>query len=150
MTEQDKKFKEKFSRDYPIEVYGETAYKILMNDYVRMEFSRAELKFFSELGLIDLDDPELQEILVEEGKEIPFGQPKDKTCEDILEEYQIYGFAKIKDQIENGEIISDLENEIKEEFYKQKNEIRRERMLKDPEEERDEDKDESLFAQLVR
>ena len=149
MTEQEKKFREKFNRDYPIEKYGETAYKILMNDYVRMEFSREELKFFNELGLIDLDDPELQDILIEEGKEIPFGQPRNKVCEDILDEYQLYGFAKIKNQIEKGVVKSELEDMIKEEFRKLKYEKWREEKLNTGKE-IDNSREETFFEQLVR
>ncbi len=60
-------------------------------------------------------------------KEGSMGKAKDEVCKDIFEEYSLYGLVKITSQIENGTLPSELEKQIREAMYAQKNELRRNR-----------------------
>ena len=61
MTFRQKEFLEK----YPIEIYGSTFLKILLNDQFRMELSEEDLKFLKAFNMISDDDFELAALRVD-------------------------------------------------------------------------------------
>lgn len=55
--------KDVFLTKYPIEIYGSTMLKVMLNDLFRMEMTQEDLKFLKDLNMVANDDFELYEDL---------------------------------------------------------------------------------------
>ena len=60
MTKEEKAM---INRDYAYEEYGELCFKVMFNDFVRMELTLEDLKFLSAIGAVSIEDEELKEEL---------------------------------------------------------------------------------------
>ena len=82
----EEKIKEEFIKNFPIENYGITVYKFLLNKHNRMNFSKDEIKFCYEIGLIESPDKRQNKM-------------PETVKKELLEKYKSYGFEQIDEQV---------------------------------------------------